>query len=278
MKAKVLIVDDEPLNRKLIKAALSQEQYDIEEASDGSMALERIKADPPDLILLDVMMPRMDGWEVTKMVKKNPETMNIPIILITALDNISDKLKGLELGADEYLGKPINYLELRSLVKSMTKLKVYLDENKTGWGETDGYRKPDGPSLYPSILLVEDNEKDVKLVENYLQKESYQITWTDTGESALEIAGRKDVDLILLDILLPKMDGFEVLEHLKQMESVKKVPIMVVSILQDIINKIKAIDLGASAYLPKPVNKEELKVRIRNLTMKDVHRLGFAAL
>ena len=275
MKAKLLIVDDEPLNRKLIKAALSHEQYDIAEASDGFAALEQIKANPPDLILLDVMMPRLDGWEVTKILKNNPETMYIPIILITALDNISDKIKGLELGADEYLGKPINYLELRSLVTSMIKLKICLDENKSLWGEKGSYRKPDRPSPYPSILLVEDDEKDVKLVENYLPKESYQITWTDTGERALEIAGGKKVDLILLDILLPNMDGFEVLEHLKQMESVKDIPIVVVSVLQDIINKIKAIELGANAYLAKPINKDELKIRIRNLTMQDSCRLGF---
>jgi len=275
MKAQVLIVDDEPLNRKLIRAALSHEQYDIAEAFDGSAALEQIKADPPDLILLDVMMPKLDGWEVTKILKNNPETMFIPIILITALDNISYKIKGLELGADEYLGKPINYLELRTLVKSMIKLKIHLDENKNLCGEKDSYRKPDRPSSYPSILLVEDNEKDVKLVENYLPKESYQITSTDTGERALEIAGGEKVDLILLDILLPNMDGFEVLDHLKQMESVENIPIMVVSVLQDVTNKIKAIESGANAYLAKPINKDELKIRIRNLTMKDSCKLGF---
>lgn len=274
-KVKILIVDDEPTNRKLIRLVLSNERYDIAEAPDGSAALEQIKANLPDLILLDVMMPELNGWEVTKILKNNPETMHIPIVLVTALNNISDKMKGLELGANEYLEKPINYKELRALVNSTIKLKSYLDGSTTVWGVKDGNSKLDRPSPHPSVLIVEDDEKHAKLLQNYLREESYQIAWTDTGERALEIAGKKKFDLILLDILLPNMDGFEVLEHLKQMQSARDVPIMVVSVLQDIESKIKAYESGANVYLTKPMNKDELKIRIRNLTMKNTCRLGF---
>lgn len=267
MKAKVLIVDDDPLNRKLIKAALSREDYEISEASDGSEALEQVRIDPPDLILLDVLMPGIDGWEVTKILKNNPKTMYVPIILITALDNISDKIKGLKLGANEYLGKPINYLELRALVKSMIKLKICLNERENLCDAKDGYRPPDRPSPFPSILLVEDDEKDVKLIENYLSGESCHFKWTDNGESALEIVGGKKVDLILLDILLPNMNGFDVLKHLKLKGPRRDIPVMIMSVLGDISSKMKAIELGAYVYLTKPINKDELRVRIRNFTM-----------
>jgi len=121
-KVKILIVDDEPSIRKLIKLILSLEQYDIAEASNGSAALEQIKANLPDLVLLDVMMPEPDGWEVIKILKDNPETMHIPIVFVTAQNDISDKMKALELGANGYLEKPLNYVELRAIVKSMIEL------------------------------------------------------------------------------------------------------------------------------------------------------------
>jgi len=102
-KPKILIVDDDPLNVKLMAAGLAREPYDILEAFDGQQALDIVASQPPDLILLDVMMPGVDGFSVTQKLKNNPETRDIPIILVTALDSTNDKVRGLEVGADEFL-------------------------------------------------------------------------------------------------------------------------------------------------------------------------------
>jgi two-component system cell cycle response regulator len=121
-KTTVLLVDDEPMTLKLLNAQLPSNLYNTILASNGATALEKVKTESPDLILLDIMMPEMDGYEVIKRLKENPESRDIPIILITAYDvSMNDKIKGLEIGADEFLYKPINNLELISRVKSLAR-------------------------------------------------------------------------------------------------------------------------------------------------------------
>ena len=126
-KGKILIVDDEPLNVKLMKAYLPSDRYQTISAFSGEEALEKVESDSPDLILLDIMMPGINGYEVTERLKNNPATRNIPIILVTALDGSDNKVKGLESGADEFLNKPVNTAELLARVQSLLRLKQYQD-------------------------------------------------------------------------------------------------------------------------------------------------------
>jgi diguanylate cyclase (GGDEF)-like protein len=124
----VLIVDDVPLNRKLQQTYLDSEGYNVMMASDGLEALEKIRQQPPDLVLLDVMMPRMNGFEVCQSLKDDEGTRFIPIILVTALNEIEDKVKGIEAGADDFICKPFNKLELLARVKSLLRIKHLHDE------------------------------------------------------------------------------------------------------------------------------------------------------
>jgi signal transduction histidine kinase len=126
--AKILIVDDEPITRQALEALLMGENYQISFAENGEEALTIIAAYPPDVILLDVMMPGMDGFEVCTQLKKNNHWKHIPVILITALDDKEDLAHGLDVGADEFLSKPVNSLELRSRVRSMLRIKRQYDE------------------------------------------------------------------------------------------------------------------------------------------------------
>ena len=126
--SKVLVVDDIPLNRKLQQTFLDSEGYDVIIARDGEEALEKIKNDSPDLILLDVMMPKMNGFEVCQNLKRNESTRFIPIILVTALNEIEDKVKGVEAGADDFICKPFNKYELLVRVKSLLRIKHLHDE------------------------------------------------------------------------------------------------------------------------------------------------------
>lgn len=119
----ILVVDDEENNLKLLKALLAPIPCRVREAHDGSEALAQIGENPPDLILLDVMLPKINGFEVCRVVKSNPATSTIPVVMITALSDFTDCMRGLEAGADDFLSRPVNHLELLTRVKSLLKLK-----------------------------------------------------------------------------------------------------------------------------------------------------------
>ncbi len=126
-KAKILVVDDEERNLRLMEAMLAPFEYDVYVARDGQESIELAETISPDLILLDVMMPKLDGFEVTQRLKSSERTRAIPIVIVTALQNIDDKIKALEKGADDFLSKPVEKTELRARVKSLLKVKAYND-------------------------------------------------------------------------------------------------------------------------------------------------------
>jgi two-component system cell cycle response regulator len=127
-KDRILVVDDHPDNVEIIHARLSSRGFRIETASDGEEALAKVLDNPPHLILLDVMMPLMDGYEVSRRIKNDANLPYIPIILVTARDSTQDKVEGLDAGADDYLTKPINFPELEARVRSMLRVKRLQDE------------------------------------------------------------------------------------------------------------------------------------------------------
>jgi len=126
--AMVLIVDDNQQNLELLQAYLDDMDCKTVTASNGAEALEIVKKRPPDLILLDVMMPKMSGFEVCRRIKNNPKTTDIPIIMVTALTELGDIERGLDSGTDDFLSKPVNKWELTTRVKTMLKLKHLTDK------------------------------------------------------------------------------------------------------------------------------------------------------
>ncbi len=128
---RILVVDDDAANLRLVAETLDGSGYHIETASDGIEAIERVKASPPDLLILDVMMPKMNGLEVCRIVKSLSEESFIPIILVTIKGDVDSKVTGLKLGADDYLAKPYNPLELRARVASMLRIKALQDKINT---------------------------------------------------------------------------------------------------------------------------------------------------
>lgn len=124
---KILVVDDEPVNVELLKGLLSK-KYIVDSVSNGKEALIKVKDFSPDLILLDVLMPEMDGYEVCKQVKSDPKTRSIPIVMITCLTEREDKINALESGADDFLSKPVDWVELGARVKSLLRIKQYLED------------------------------------------------------------------------------------------------------------------------------------------------------
>ena len=281
---KVLIVDDEPLSVKLLAAKLPPDQYRTIRAYNGEEALEKVAKEFPDVILLDIMMPGISGYEVTERLKVDPQTRDIPVILVTALDGTQDKLMGLRVGADEFLNKPVDTAELLARLKSLLRLKEYQDQlkariqsQKIFTTSTTHERSIQEKIDLPFILLVEDSDKDAALIQRYLQEEPYHTNLTKDGEEAISRAQQENVDLIVLDAFLPGMDGFEVCRLLKETKETRNIQIVFITCLSDIESKIRAIELGADDFLVKPVNADELRARIKALVKKKAYldRLHF---
>ncbi|MGD9098627.1 MAG: response regulator [Desulfobacterales bacterium] len=273
--SRILVVDDDPMNVKLLEGILKKEGYESIKAFGGEEALAMVRRDRPDLILLDVMMPGIDGYEVTRQLKSNPATAAIPVIMITALNGTEDKVRGLACGADEFLTKPVNAAELLARSKSMLRLKQYQDQlmlrtrSETAFGKGHGPLAPaPGTPHRQHVLLVEDNDKDLRLLSGQIEDGEYDLSVAHDGEAALQMILAGDVDLVLLDIFLPGMDGFEVCQRLKESAATRDIQVALITCLKDLEGKIKGMELGADDYLVKPVDGRELSVRIKALLAK----------
>jgi two-component system cell cycle response regulator len=277
-KSKILVADDDALNVKLMAAMLPSDHYEKNFAYSGMEALEKVEENMPDLILLDVMMPDLDGFEVTETLKNNDRFRDIPIILITALNGLENKIKAIECGADEFINKPVRPRELMARVESLLKLKSYQNQLKSTGAcnpETMVPKHDEGPGILslnlPSVLIVEDDEKDAKLIHSMISGEPYQLKWVKTGEQAMEATRMERIDVVLLDILLPGLNGFQVCRLLKEKDATKNIQVVALTSLMDLESKIKGINQGVDEYLVKPVNRYELKIRIKAMVKKKAY-------
>jgi len=274
-KSKILIVDDEPLNAKLLAAMIPSDQYDTIRVFSGEEALKIITDLHPDLILMDIMMPDLNGYELTRILKSDPESRDIPIVLVTAFGGADCEIKGLEAGADEFLNKPVNRTELLARTKSLLSLRQYKEQIKartcsinsiTSGGK--GKNLSENDINLPSILIVEDNRIDAKLIKSYLQAEACQIKIAEDGEEAISCAQQEQIDVILLDLILPGINGYKVCSTLKEMEGTQNIQIVAITSLSDLDSKLKSIELGVDDYLVKPVNRHILRTRVKSLIKK----------
>lgn len=268
MPEKILIVDDEPLIVRYLSDVLGGNAYTVETASDGLAGITKAREMLPDLILLDIMMPGMTGFEVTAELKKDPHTSFIPIVLITSLNAPEDKVRGLDAGADDFITKPFDRAELRARIQSLIKLK----------GLTEQLRAMRGPSEFThacldrtllnenrTILIVEDDDNLVKHYSRILASNSYAVLIAKTGTEALQLIENSAVDLIILDIILPDSSGIEILKKIRSDPSplIRDIPVILTSVILDPKTKVEGIENGADDYLVKPVNHAEMLARIR---------------
>ena len=269
MTARVLVVDDIPANVKLLEARLGAEYFEVSTANSGEQALAKIAKEAPDIVLLDVMMPGMDGFEVCRRIKSNPESAHLPVIMVTALDQISDRIQGLEAGADDFLTKPVNDLALFARVRSLVRLKTMVDElrlrqstgESMGLGEaaTRSFNEPPGRGR---ILVVEDREQSANRVRENLANDHDVDVVSQTTEAVVRAKGG-DYDLVIVSLALDKQDGLRFCAMLRSLEATRQTPILAVIDEGDTKRMVRALDIGVNDYLMRPIERHELSARVR---------------
>lgn len=257
-RPRILIVDDVHENLHVLMNLLSNE-YAIAAATSGEKALECAQRQPqPDLILLDIKMPGMDGYAVLDHLKADPATAGIPVIFVTTLAEATDEARGLKLGVADYITKPINPDLLRLRISTQLELRRYRKHALASIGEVQS-----DAQHQPTLLVVDDVPENIHELLEAL-KSDYRIMVASSGVKALEVVqSASPPDLVLLDVLMPGMDGYEVCRRIKAIPAGRHIPVIFVSVVDSPEKKIKGFGLGAADYITKPFDIDEVRARVR---------------
>jgi len=254
----------------LLEAKLSSEYYDVLTATNGPDALEKVASQSPDIVLLDVMMPGMDGFEVCKRIKENPATAHIPVVIVTALTDSSDRIKGLEAGADDFLSKPLNDTALMSRVRSLVRLKMTVDEwrirenTASQLGVVDNAANAmSEPVEHARILVIEDQAFESKKFIDTLKVDDDIVLISESGVDAMSKVSQSDYDLIAVSLNLKNEDGLRLCSHLRSSEKTRSIPILMIANEDDMSRIAHGLEIGAHDYILRPVDRNELLARVR---------------
>lgn len=263
-KGKILVVDDERRNVKLLTAYLKSDGFESLSAYNGEEAIKLAIAENPDVILLDIMMPDMNGFEVTEHLKNDTSTQQIPVVLVTSLDGSQNRVKGLNVGADEFLTKPVNRAELLARVRALRRMKHLNEELNNRHHIVASISENEKQNYNPkrTILVVEDDPQLRKKISKVIELSNLSCLTAENTRQATALLEVERPDLILLDRILPDGDGIEFLGRLKKNPDLVDTPIIIITALADLEPKIAGIDSGADDYLVKPIEHSELIARI----------------
>jgi two-component system cell cycle response regulator len=238
--SRILVIDDNPVNLKLASRVLQSDGFVVEQAPSAEIALERIRELPPDLILMDVQLPGMDGLALTRILKADSATRHIPVIALTAFAMKGDEERAREAGCAGYLSKPVNTRTLSKQVAEFLEARM-------------------------KILVVEDTPSDLKLARAVLSTAGHEVAEAETGEKALEAIRESPPDLILVDLKLPGIDGLTLIRRVRQEWTTRDIPIVAVSAYSGRWTQEAAGEAGCSAYFTKPFEPDVLLERIADI-------------
>ncbi|MEX0851843.1 MAG: PleD family two-component system response regulator [Bauldia sp.] len=273
MTARVLVVDDLAANIRLLEARLTAEYFEVVTATNGPDAVAICSGGGCDIVLLDVMMPGMDGLEVCRQIKANPRTAHIPVVIITALDEPANRIAGLEAGADDFLTKPVNDIALITRVKSLVRLKMLTDElmmRVAGSTEVSLDGAVDPLSLTGDggkVLVVDDSEATIDCARQTLSAH-HTVDFELDAQEALFRAAEGDYDLVIVSLNLKQVDALRLCSHLRSLDRTRLLPILVIVDRGDNVRLLRGLDLGVNDYLVRPIDRNELQARVRTQVRK----------
>ncbi|WP_377288361.1 PleD family two-component system response regulator [Rhizobium sp. SG2393] len=265
MTARILVVDDIPANVKLLEARLIADYYEVLTARDGYEALAICETCPVDLVLLDIMMPGIDGFEVCERLKANSRTAHIPVVMVTALDQPSDRVRGLKVGADDFLTKPVNDLQLMSRVKSLVRLKNVSDELRHR-AETahaialQDMAARDRQEEPGSVLVVDGRASSQERIHKALAPIA-EVTALSDPQAALFEAAESNFDLVIVNSNFEDYDPLRLCSQLRSLERTRYIPVLLVVEQGADDTVVRAFELGVTDYIMRPLDPNELVAR-----------------
>ncbi|MEZ5872290.1 MAG: PleD family two-component system response regulator [Nitratireductor sp.] len=270
MTARILVVDDIHANVKLLEARLMAEYFEVLTAYNGRDALQLCENGQCDLVLLDVMMPEMDGFEVCRRLKQNPRTTHLPVVMVTALDQPDDRVRGLEAGADDFLTKPVNDLALITRVKSLVRLKMLTDELRLratngrdlGVEQMFNLSEVSALSRKGKVLVVDDRSSSYERIVKFLATE-HSVTVVTNPQEALFRAADEEFDAAVISMSLYDFDALRLCSQLRSLERTRMLPILVISDSEQESSVIRALELGVNDYIRRPIDRNEMLARVR---------------
>ncbi len=269
MTARILVVDDLLPNIRLLETRLTAEYFDVRTAMNGPEALAICEQGDCDIVLLDVMMPGMDGFEVCRRLKASAATAHLPVVMVTALDQPADRLRGLEAGADDFLTKPVDEVALLARVKSLVRLKMLTDELRSrALASRDvGLADPNAEALLDNglggrILLVDDRPTSSDRLIGALAQ-VHTVDLETNPQQALLRAPEGDYDVILISLGLHGFDGLRLCSQIRSLERTRRVPILIISDIDDTARVHRGLEIGVNDYLARPVDRNEMLARVR---------------
>lgn len=248
-KKRILIIDDEPDFIKMLKARLQIEGYEVLSAEDGTKGIQVARRERPDLIILDIMMPGLDGHRVCDTIKKSSLTWSIPIIYLTARTGSTDEATALEKGAKFYLTKPYNPDVLLEMVKS-----CLLKEESLGQCEA-------------RVLVVDQDPFFVDEITHQLQKAGFDVYSSPTAEKGVDLAKEKLPDIILFDFLTSRQNAHQSIQKLSADETLRTIPLFVLA-PHTVVEKLDPARHDVERFIPKPLNFSYLLERMKRALAK----------
>jgi two-component system cell cycle response regulator len=274
MTARILVVDDVPANVKLLEARLSAEYFDVVTAMSGREALAICERAECDVVLLDVMMPDMDGFEVCRRLKSGLTTHHIPVMMVTALDQPSDRVRGLEAGADDFLTKPVSDVALIARVRSLSRLKLMTDElrMRAATSRDIGIESPEREAVAElgrngRILIVDDRAASAEHLAAMLGGEHAADLETDPN-AGLFRAAEGNYDLLIVSLALEHFDGLRLCSQLRSLDRTRNVPILALADVENNSRLVRGLEIGVNDYLARPIDRNELAARVRTQIRK----------
>ena len=270
MPGRILVVDDIAVSARMLSAKLVAEYYDVIVAEDGVGALRLAEENDPDVILLDIMMPGMDGFEVCRRLKKNTLTSHIPVVMVTALGDVADRVRGLESGADDFLAKPVDDTALLTRVNSMIRLKRMLDQ----WRMREEITARLGLMAAPEgmtddgrggrVFVIAMSRADGESLRAFLQDEHEHVVLCEKTSEALGLAAAANPDVIVIGLDAPDAgDSLRLVSQYRMSEATRFLPIVLVGGEGEVGLLNKGLEIGANDYILQPLDAGEFKARIR---------------
>jgi two-component system cell cycle response regulator len=277
MPARVLIVDDDPTALKELEARLSAEYFDVATATDGSSALAAIAEDTPDIVLLDLKMPDVDGAEVCERLRGDDITAHVPVVMITVDDRPESRVRALEAGADDLLVKPVDDTLLLARIRALVRSKLMTDEflrreqTSSQLGVMPAGGSGNDADVLGARILIIDDAADADRVAMGLAN-TFQVTVEPDPDRAMAIARTGDFELIVVSLELANSDGLRLCSHLRTMEETRQTGIVVIVTPGATERIVRSLEIGVSAFVVKPVIAAELLARARIVIGRKMHQ------